>query len=46
MVEKIIKEVEKENEDNEKRGCDKKKKKTMLITSRKENIKCWGEDAN
>ena len=45
MVEKIIKEVEKENEDNEKRGCD-KKKKTMLITSRKENIKCWGEDAN
>lgn len=33
MVVKITKEAEKE--DNGKRGCDRKKKKAMLITSRK-----------
>lgn len=41
MVIKITKEVEKK--DNGTRGCDKKKKKAMLITSRK--TKRWDKDA-
>lgn len=43
MVIKITKEVEKK--DNGTRGCDKKKKKAMLITSRKTKTKRWDKDA-